>query len=71
MRCCAPVSGRSLSYRADGSTDARCHRYGTYQIHGKRYCKQHHAIWKRHYEIVERIRSIPNRSDRVIRDFEF
>jgi hypothetical protein len=61
VKCCAPVTGRALSWRADRSTDERCHRRGIYAAGGKRFCFQHIPEWKDHYRIVERIRAIPDR----------
>jgi hypothetical protein len=61
MKCCAPVTGRALSWRADRTTDGHCHRRGIWKVAGKRFCYQHVHEWRTHYALVERIRAIPNR----------
>jgi hypothetical protein len=64
-KCCAPVIGNSTRYRADRTTDARCHReahMGIQTVFGHRsFCYQHFNIWAPHQKIVDRIRAIRSR----------
>lgn len=58
-RCAAPVSEEALEIRSRFSvTDRRCLHEGTIKIERKWFCSKHAPIWRKHYEIVRRIRSL-------------
>lgn len=38
-----------------------CSNQGRIHLEGRRFCRHHAAQWETHYEIVERIRSFPDR----------
>lgn len=52
--------------RKDGSSDPRCRRSAQHLLRGKWFCEQHLPIWRTHYEIVDRILSIPARSPDIL-----
>ena len=59
MRCVAPVlSPQAMAYRADRGTEKRCRRSGTVLLGGKYFCRAHARVWRKHYEIIERIRAL-------------
>jgi hypothetical protein len=59
--CAAKVTGDSSRFRASESVSPLCQREASLLISGKWFCYQHAPAWRMHYEIVERIRSIPIR----------
>jgi hypothetical protein len=54
--------GQAIERRSSDSPDPRCQRQGKCRIMGRWFCYQHYPLWRRHYEIVERIRSFPDRA---------